>query len=71
MGRSAGCRVDGEWTTLVNPRRDIGRTDIHGIQAGDVAAAPLFEEITPDVAVRLYGPPLRTARNCLPKTRPR
>jgi DNA polymerase-3 subunit epsilon len=45
--------VDDEWTTLVNPRRDIGRTDIHGIQAGDVAAAPLFEEIVPDIAVRL------------------
>ena len=45
--------ADDEWTTLVNPRRDIGRTDIHGIQAGDVAAAPLFEEIAPDVAVRL------------------
>ena len=45
--------VDDEWTTLVNPRRDIGRTDIHGIRDGDVAAAPLFEEIAPDVAVRL------------------
>jgi len=45
--------VDDEWTTLVNPRRDIGRTDIHGIEAGDVAAAPLFEEIVPDVAERI------------------
>jgi len=45
--------VDDEWATLVNPCRDIGRTDIHGIQAGDVAAAPLFEEIAPDVAMRL------------------
>jgi ATP-dependent helicase Lhr and Lhr-like helicase len=45
--------VDDEWATLVNPCRDIGRTDIHGIQAGDIAAAPLFEEIAPDVAVRL------------------
>src|SRR5262245_55134982 len=45
--------VEDEWTTLVNPRRDVGRTDIHGITAGDVTAAPLFEEIAPDVAVRL------------------
>jgi hypothetical protein len=45
------------WRTLAGTRRrrcrDIGRTDIHGIQAGDVAVAPLFEEIAPDVAVRL------------------
>src|SRR4029453_4783817 len=56
--------VDDEWATLVNPCRDMGRTDIHGIQAGDIAAAPLFEETAPAVAVRLrnavvVGHPLR------------
>lgn len=39
--------------TLVNPRRDIGRYDIHGISAGDVLVAPAFEEIAGDVAIRL------------------
>jgi len=45
--------IDDEWATLVNPHRDIGRTDIHGIQAGDVAEAPGFEEIIGDVAQRI------------------
>lgn len=47
--------IEDEWVTLVNPRRDIGRTDIHGIQAGDVAQAPLFDEISADVGTRLSG----------------
>ena len=56
--------IEDEWTTLVNPRRDIGRTDIHGIGAGDVAHAPLREEIAGDVGMRLrdavvVGPHLR------------
>jgi len=50
-----GLEIDDEWTTLVNPRRDIGRTDIHGIQAGDVAHAPTFDEVAGDVGERLRG----------------
>jgi DNA polymerase-3 subunit epsilon len=45
--------IDTEWVTLVNPARDIGRTDVHGIRAGDVADAPRFEEIAGDAAIRL------------------
>src|SRR2546423_14136793 len=45
--------VEDEWSTLVNPRRDIGRADIHGIRAADVATAPMFEDIVGDVAERL------------------
>jgi len=48
-------QIEDEWVTLVNPRRDIGRTDIHGIQAADVAHAPLFDEISADVGARLSG----------------
>jgi len=48
-------QIEDEWATLVNPRRDIGRTDIHGIQAGDVVQAPAFEEIAADVGERLSG----------------
>lgn len=34
-----------EFSTLVNPRRDVGKTGIHGISASDVADAPTFEQI--------------------------
>lgn len=43
----------GEWTTLVNPCRDVGPTSIHGITASQVADAPTFPEIIGDVATWL------------------
>ncbi|HCS62115.1 MAG TPA: DNA polymerase III [Microbacterium sp.] len=43
--------VEGEWTTLVNPQRDVGATRIHGIRASDVVDAPLFG----DIAAHLVG----------------
>ncbi len=36
---------EGRWETLVQPRRDVGPTDVHGITAADVAMAPEFAEI--------------------------
>ncbi len=42
-----------EWTTLVNPCRDVGSTRIHGITASLVVDAPLFSEIIGDVAACL------------------
>lgn len=46
-------RLDGtiidQYVSLVNPGRDVGRTDIHGISAGDVLNAPTFAEILGDV----------------------
>lgn len=44
-----------EYTTLVNPLRDIGPTAIHGIRASDVVAAPTFADIVGDVLDRLSG----------------
>lgn len=41
--------------TLVNPRRDVSASPIHGITATMVKDAPTFEEIAGDVAVRLHG----------------
>ena len=38
-----------EYSSLVNPNRDIGATHIHGITARDVRNAPQFEEIAGDV----------------------
>ena len=46
--------VEDEWVTLVNPARDIGRTDVHGIRAGDVLDAPRFDEIAGDAAAQLH-----------------
>jgi DNA polymerase III epsilon subunit family exonuclease len=45
--------VEDEWSTLVNPLRDVGPTNVHGITPEDVALAPTFTEILGDVVKRL------------------
>jgi DNA polymerase-3 subunit epsilon len=45
----------GEYTTLVNPGRDVGPTHVHGITATDIREAPRFEEIAGDVGRLLDG----------------
>ncbi|GII59244.1 hypothetical protein Pth03_76330 [Planotetraspora thailandica] len=35
----------GEWTTLVDPERDLGPQHIYGITAADIRHAPTFGEI--------------------------
>lgn len=47
--------VEDEYATLVNPRRDVGRTDIHGITAGELQHAPDFAEVAGDIAHRLQN----------------
>jgi DNA polymerase-3 subunit epsilon len=49
-----GRQVD-EWSTLVNPARDLGPQHIHGIQARDLVRAPSFADIAGDLAARLAG----------------
>lgn len=44
-----------EWDTLVNPERDVGRTDIHRVTASMVTAAPTFSEISVALAERIDG----------------
>jgi DNA polymerase-3 subunit epsilon len=44
-----------EYVTLINPGRDIGRTDIHGIRAGDVLSAPTFADVVGDICSRIHG----------------
>lgn len=44
-----------QFSTLVNPGRDVGRSDIHGITAGVLNDAPRFEEISGEVARVLNG----------------
>lgn len=48
-------RREGEWTTLVNPKRDLGAQHIHGIDATDARIAPTFEEIAGDLVDILAG----------------
>ncbi len=43
------------YETLLNPRRSVGATHIHGITARDILDAPSFEEIAPDVLAMLSG----------------
>lgn len=37
---SAEGDIDDEWSTLINPHRDVGATERHGIRARDVLARP-------------------------------
>jgi DNA polymerase-3 subunit epsilon len=54
-------RVDGsggiidEYSTLVNPKRDVGSTQIHGLSAGQLKNAPEFIDIAGDVLHRVAG----------------
>jgi DNA polymerase-3 subunit epsilon len=47
--------IQDRWSTLVNPQRDVGRTDIHGITATDVVGAPTFSEVAPYVLRAING----------------
>ena len=44
-----------EWTTLVNPERDVSAGHVHGITARDVYGAPRFEEVAGLLADSLRG----------------
>jgi len=44
-----------EFDTLVNPQRDVGKTDLHGITASMVAAAPTMDEVLGSLSRRLNG----------------
>lgn len=47
--------VQDEWTTLVNPGRDLGPTEIHGIRGQDLIDAPSFNDIAGDLISLLHG----------------
>lgn len=44
-----------EYSTLLNPHRDVGPTSIHGISASAVANAPSFQDVVTDLARFLNG----------------
>lgn len=47
--------IESEWSTLVNPQRDVGATHVHGIRASDVVDAPLFGEVARHLVNLLHG----------------
>jgi DNA polymerase-3 subunit epsilon len=47
--------VESEWSTLINPERDVGPTHIHGITARDVLDAPTFREVAAHLVAELAG----------------
>ena len=44
-----------EWDTLINPMRDVGPTQIHGITASMVEMAPTFDDIVGFLCAKLHG----------------
>lgn len=49
-----GCLVE-EWSTLVNPCRDVGPSSLHGLRPRDLIDAPLFEDVASELADLLQG----------------
>lgn len=47
--------VERSWSTLVDPGRDPGPTDVHGITAERLVGAPTFPQIAPTLAALLAG----------------
>lgn len=48
-------RVEAEWDSLVNPERDIGAEDIHGLRASELYRAPTFAQIAGELLSLLRG----------------
>ncbi|MFT3942886.1 MAG: 3'-5' exonuclease [Ancrocorticia sp.] len=44
---------EGEWSSLINPHRPVTAQFVHGISDDDVATAPSFSNVLPDVAALL------------------
>jgi DNA polymerase III subunit epsilon len=51
----AAGELTSEWSTLVNPSRDLGPQHIHGITAADARRAPSFAQVAPTIADLLRG----------------
>ncbi|OLR93562.1 3'-5' exonuclease [Actinokineospora bangkokensis] len=51
----AAGRVVDEWVSRFNPDGPVGATHVHGITAADVAGAPRFAEVLPEITTRLSG----------------
>lgn len=47
--------IEREWTTLVNPKRDVGASHIHGLRGADLMYAPEFSEIADELLDLVLG----------------
>jgi DNA polymerase-3 subunit epsilon len=47
--------ITGQWETLLNPGRDLGPQQVHGIRAADILDAPTFAEVVPRLVELLEG----------------
>lgn len=47
--------VENRWCTLLNPERDLGPQEVHGIRAADVLDAPRFADVAGALTARLRG----------------
>lgn len=47
--------VEYEWDSLINPHRDVGATDIHGLNATHLSRAPTFADVAGDLLYLLAG----------------
>lgn len=47
--------IEDEWSTLVNPGRDIANSHVHGITATDVVSALRFADVVPQLVADLPG----------------
>lgn len=52
---SARGEVGDSWVTLVNPKRDLGPTQVHGITPREVLAAPTFAQVAPYLVEAIRG----------------
>ncbi|MFZ2511980.1 MAG: exonuclease domain-containing protein [Gordonia sp. (in: high G+C Gram-positive bacteria)] len=48
-------QIEGSLETLVNPKRDVGPTSVHGVTARDVFDAPTFDQVIPTLLDLLDG----------------
>lgn len=48
-------RIRAQWCTLVNPDRDLGPQEVHGITAAEARTAPTFAELAGQIIERLAG----------------
>jgi DNA polymerase-3 subunit epsilon len=48
-------RIEDQYSTLVDPGRDVGPVFVHGISNSEVLAAPTFEEIAGELLARMDG----------------
>lgn len=47
--------VEWEWSTLLDPKQDVGATHLHGVAQEDVIGAPTFAEISSTLTQLLAG----------------